>query len=160
MDAALWQGREMFLWSPQPAVADVAWEELLKARHKGSDTFHVLLVPRIMNPWWRRLFYKACDFSFVISPGCAYWPSAMFEPLWVGILLPFVKHRPWCLKQAPLLLEIGRNLCSVFETGEGNEGDILRKLTLLPRRVDALPFNLACGVLHMPGAGRDEISHS
>jgi len=154
------KGRKMFLWSPPPAVADVAWEELLKARHKGSDTFHVLLVPRIMNPRWRRLFYKACDFSFVISPGCAYWPSAMFEPLWVGILLPFVKHRPWSLKRAPLLLEIGRNLRSVLETSEGNEGDILRKLTLLPRRVDALPFNLACGVLHMPGAGGDEISHS
>jgi hypothetical protein len=84
----------------------------------------------------------------------------MFEPLWVGILLPFVKHRPWCLKQAPLLLEIGRELHSVFKTGEGDAGNILRKLTLLPRRVDALPFNLACGVLHMPGSGCDEISHS
>ena len=48
----------------------------------------------------------------------------------------------------------------MLETGEGNEGDILRKRTLLPRRVDALPFNLACGVLHMPGAGGHEISHS
>ena len=59
---------------------------------------------------------KACDFSFVISPGCAYWLSDMFEPLWVGILLPFVKHRPWCLKRAPLLLEVGRELRSVLQT--------------------------------------------
>jgi hypothetical protein len=51
----------MFLWSPPPAVADVAWEELLKARHKRTDTFHVLLVPRIMNPRWRRLFHKRSD---------------------------------------------------------------------------------------------------
>jgi hypothetical protein len=151
------KGGRMFLWSPPPAVADVAWEELLKARHKRTDTFHVLLVPRIMNPWWRRLFHKACDLSFVLSPGSPFWPSGMFEPLWVGILLPFVKHRPWCLKRAPLLLEIGRKLRGVFKTGQGDAGNILRKLTLLPRRVDALPFHLACGVLHMPRSGSDEI---
>ena len=145
------KGGEMFLWSPPPASADVALEELLKARHKQTDTFHVVLIPRLMTPWWRRLFHKACDFSFVLSPGCPHWPSAMFEPLWVGILLPFIKHRPWCLNRAPLLLEIGRNLRGVLKTSEGNEGDILRQLTLLPRRVDALPFHMACGVLHLPG---------
>jgi hypothetical protein len=147
------KGGRMFLWAPPPSIADVAWEELLKARHKRSDTFHVLLVPRIMTPRWRRLFAKACDFSFVVSPGCPYWPSDMFEPLWVGILLPFVKHRPWCLKRAPLLLDIGRELRGVLKAGEGNEGNLLRKLTLLPRRVDSLPFHMACGVLHMPGPG-------
>ena len=146
------KGGRMFLWTPPPAIADVALEELLKARHKRSDTFHVLLVPRIMTPRWRRLFIKACDFLFVISPGCFYWPSDMFEPLWVGILLPFIKHRPWCLKRAPLLLEIGRELRGVLQTSEGDAGHILRQLTLLPRRVDALPFNLACGVLHVSGS--------
>ena len=124
---------------------------MLKARHKRSDTFHMLLVPWIMTPCWWRLFHKACDFSFAISPGCAYWPSDIFEPLWVGILFPFVKHRPWCLKRAPLLLNFGRDLHSVLQTGEGNAGAILCKLTLFPKRVDALPFNLACRVLHMPG---------
>ena len=59
---------------------------------------------------------KACDFLFVISPGCAYCLSDMFKPVWVGILLPFVKHRPWCLKRAPLLLEVGRELRSVLQT--------------------------------------------
>ena len=154
------KGGRMFLWVPPPAVADVALEELLKARHKRTDTFHVLLIPRLMNPRWRRLFHKACDLSFVVSPGSNVWPTEMFEPLWVGLLLPFVKHRPWCLKRAPLLLEIGRNLRSVLAAGEGNEGDILRKLTLLPRRVDSLPFDLACGVLHMPRSGDNELSNS
>jgi hypothetical protein len=31
----------LHLWSPPPAVADAALEELLKARHKRTDTFHV-----------------------------------------------------------------------------------------------------------------------
>ena len=147
------KGGKVFLWSPPPAIADVALEELLKARHKRTDMVHVLLIPRLMTPRWRRLFHKSCDFSFVVSPGCTFWPSDMFEPLWVGILLPFVKHRPWCLKRAPVLLEIGRELRGVLQTGQGDAGLILRKLTLLPRRVDALPFNLACGVLHMPWSG-------
>ena len=151
------KGGKMFLWAPPPAIADVALEELSKARHKRSDTFHVLLIPRLMTPRWRRLFHKVCDFSFVVSPGYLCWPSTMFEPLWIGILLPFVKHRPWCLKRTPLLLEIGRDLRNMFESGEGHEGNILRKLTLLPRRVDALPFHLARGVLHLPGSGSMEV---
>ena len=151
------KGGGLFLWSPPPAIADVALEEMLKARHKRSDTFHVVVVPRIMSPRWRRLFRKACDFLFVVSPGSDYWPFDMFEPLWVGILLPFVKHRPWCLKRAPVLLEFGRKLRGMLETGEGDERNILRQLTLLPGRVDSLPFHLACGVLHMPRAGNLEV---
>ena len=60
---------QMHLWAPQPAVADAALEELLKARHKRTDTFHIVLIPRLMTPRWRRLFNKACDFNFVVSPG-------------------------------------------------------------------------------------------
>ena len=53
---------EMHLWAPLPAVADATLEELLKACHKQTDTFHVLLIPRLMTPRWRCLFNKACAF--------------------------------------------------------------------------------------------------
>jgi hypothetical protein len=50
---------ELFLWAPQPPLADaVLEEELLKACHKRTDTFHVVLIPRLMTPRWRRLFNK------------------------------------------------------------------------------------------------------
>ena len=133
--------------------ADAALEELLKARHKRTDTFHVVLIPRIMTPRWRRLFNKAVDFSFIVSPGSPSWPASMFEPVWVGIVLPFIKHRPWCLKRAPLLVEMGGRLRGLLETGEADAGNLLRKLLLLPRRLDSLPFRVACGVLHLPGPG-------
>jgi hypothetical protein len=51
------KGGKVFLWSPPPAIADVALEELLKARHKRTDMVHVLLIPRLMTPRWRRLFH-------------------------------------------------------------------------------------------------------
>ena len=104
----------LHLWSPPPAVADAALEELLKARHKRTDTFHVVLIPRLMTPRWRRLFAKACDFTFVVSPGASFWPDNMFEPLCVGVILPFTQHRPWCFKRAPVLVELGRNLREVL----------------------------------------------
>ena len=146
---------EIHLWSPPPAVADAALEELLKARHKRTDTFHfhVLLIPRLMTPRWGHLFNKACDFLFVVSPGSSFWPVIMYEPLWVGIVLPFTTHRTWCLRREPLLVEIGRSLRVVLETCEANARDHFRKLLLLPRRVESLPFRVASRVLHVPWPG-------
>jgi hypothetical protein len=89
---------QMFLWSPAPAVADAALEELLKSRLKRLDIFHVVVIPRLMTPRWQSLFNKASDFLFVASPGLFFWPTGMFEPLWVGIVLPFAHCRPWLLK--------------------------------------------------------------
>ena len=57
-----------FLWAPPPPISDAALEELLKAQHKRTDTFHLILIPRLMTPRWRRLFNKACDFTFAVSP--------------------------------------------------------------------------------------------
>ncbi len=142
---------ELHLWAPQPPVADAALEELLKARHKRTDTFHVVVIPRLMGPRWRHLFNKACDFTFVVSPGPSFWPVDMFKLLWVGIVLPFSFHRPWCFKRAPLLVEMGRNLREVLAAGERDGGDILRKLLKLPGLVASMPEHMVCGVLHLPG---------
>jgi hypothetical protein len=141
----------LFLWTPPPAVGDAAIEELLKARHKRTDMFHVVMIPCLMTPQWRRLFNKACDFTFVVSPGTSFWPSDMFEPLWVGIILPFSQHRPWCFKQAPLLVEMGRDLREVLAAGETNGRDILQKILKLLGLVAPMLERMACGMLHVPG---------
>ena len=101
---------EIFMWTPPPAVVDAALEELCKARHKRTDTFHVVAIPCLMNTHWRRLFNKVSDFTFSVSPGKSFWSTDMYEPLWVGIVLPFTHHRPWCFKRAPLLVALGRDL--------------------------------------------------
>jgi hypothetical protein len=97
------------------------------------------------------LFNKACDFNFVVSPGHSFWPDTMFEPLWVGALLPFSTHRPWCFKRAPLLVEMGRDLWAVLAAGESDGRDILQKLLKLPGLVAPMSEHMACGVLHVPG---------
>lgn len=144
------ESNKLFLWSPPPAAADAAFEELLKSRQKRTDLFHVILVPRIMSPRWRRLFNKVVDFSFVVSPGPLFWPAPMFEKLWVGILLPHIPHRPWSLRRAPLLVGLGKDLRRVLETSPSAAGSRLRKLLALPARVASLPECVSCRVLHMP----------
>ena len=138
------------LWAPQPAVADAVLEELLKARHKRTDTTHIIVIPRLMAPRWRRLFHKAVDMSFVVDPGISFWPTDMFEPLFVGVLLPFIPHRPWSLKRAPLMVELGRQLRQVCKEGNFLAGRILRKLLLLPRKLACMPAGVALRMLHMP----------
>lgn len=138
------------LWCPPPAVADAALEELLKARHKRTDTFHIIAIPRLMTPRWRRLFYKACDFTCVIPAGSECWPANMFEPLYLGIVLPFTHHRPWQLKRAPLILEMEREMRCLLRSGEADGRDILRKLLKLNSRLSALSKDVARQVLRMP----------
>ena len=60
---------ERCVWTPPPAVADAALEELCKARHNRTDTFHGVAIPHLVNTRWRRLFNKVCDFTFSVSPG-------------------------------------------------------------------------------------------
>lgn len=148
-------GGNVKLWTPPPAAADAALEELLKARHKRTDTFHIVAIPRLMAPWWRRLFNKACDFTVVISPNVSFWPAEMYEPLWLGVVLPFTHHRPWSFKRAPLLVEMGITLRGLLQNSEGDAGPLLRKLLQLPRRVASMPASVVSGVLHMPSPSRD-----
>ena len=136
-----------------PCIADAALEELLKARHKRTDIFHVVAIPRLMTPCWRRLFNKAVDFSFVVPTGCSFWPDSMFEPLWVGIVLLFIPHRPWSLKRAPLLVELGRDMRCLLATCEEDAGHLLCKLLKLPKRLTCVSEGVARGVLHMPRDG-------
>jgi hypothetical protein len=43
-----------------------------------------------------------------------------------------------------------RDVRRVFETSEGDAGNILRKLLDLPKRLAPLSQRVACGVLHVP----------
>jgi hypothetical protein len=45
--------KKLHLWAPQPPVADATLKELLEARHKRTNSFHVVLIPRLMTPRWQ-----------------------------------------------------------------------------------------------------------
>jgi hypothetical protein len=41
-----------FVWTSPPAAANVALEELQKARIKRQDSLHVIVIPRLLKPKW------------------------------------------------------------------------------------------------------------
>ena len=105
-------------------IADVALEECLKATHKRQDACHIFIVPRLLTPTWRRLFRKLCDFVVIMPVGHPFWPTHMHEPLFLGVSLPFVHHRPWSLRGTPLLVALERDLRQVWASSEKDGRDI------------------------------------
>jgi hypothetical protein len=135
-------------------IAEVALEECLKAVHKRTDAYHIIVIPRLFSPRWIRLFYKLADFVFHIPPGSPHWPCSAHEPLFVGVSLPLLNKHPWTLQRTPLLVGLERQLCKVQATGESDGGDILCKLLRTPRRLAGMPEGVAREVLRLPG-GRE-----
>ena len=143
-----------YIWAPPPIIADVALEECAKAIHKRTDAYHVFLIPRLYSPLWMCMFYKLSDIVFKIPPGSRHWPSAMHEPLFVGISLPLLPKNPWSLRGTPLLVELERQLRQVLSSHEEDGGNILRKLLRTPRQVACVLEDVARKMLRMPQAGK------
>ncbi len=146
-----------FLWLPPPAAADVAVEELRKARHKRQESHHLFVVPRLMKPYWHKQLCKAADIVLTVPAGHDVWASDMHEPLTIGICFPYLKHRPWQLRRSGKLLEMGRTLHGLWKENGGSEGPILRELWSLPRKLERLSPLMARQVLQ--GMPESEISH-
>jgi hypothetical protein len=77
-----------FIWSPPPAAADAALEQLAAAIRKRPYNTHLVIIPRLMTANWRRLLYKICDLVFTVPLGANFWPTTHFEPLLVGLSFP------------------------------------------------------------------------
>ncbi len=146
-----------FVWTPPPAAAEIAVEELRKARHKRQDSTHLFIVPRLMKPYWYKHLCKVADIILTLPVGHSAWPTDMHEPLTIGICFPYLTHRPWELKRAPKLLELGRKLHGVWRENIGTERPVLRELWGLPRKLDRLSPIVASKLLQ--GVPEGKVSH-
>ena len=150
-----------YVWSPPPAAADVALEELRKARIKHPDSTHFFICPHLMTTDWLKQLYKVADLVFHVLPVAAGWPKEMFEPLTVGIVFPFLRRQPWQLKGTPKMFYLAREVRKVFKDPEVDRGDFLRKLildcwrlfSLQPDVVRRLLYFESRGDLSRPSAG-------
>ena len=137
-----------FIWSPPPAAARAALEELRKSRHKSFESTHVVVIPRLFSTEWRKELYKAADIVLTLPVGHPAWPHEMHEPLTIALLFPFLNHRPWELRRAPELLDLGSSLHEVWKSDAESEGPLLRELWSLPRRLASLSTRLARELLY------------
>lgn len=117
-----------FVWVPPPAAAEIALEELRKSLIKRRDSTHVIVIPRLLLPEWRRSLGKAADLVFQINAGTTFWPEEMFEPLTIGIVFPFLSSKPWQCKHTPKMFYMARRLPKVFQESEVVGRNLLCKL--------------------------------
>jgi len=140
-----------FLWSPPPAAARAALEELAASRHKRPNLNHIFVVPRLFTSQWRRLLYKTADVVFELPAGSrSAWPLPMHEPIVVGLTLRFAVCPPFQLRFHPPVLELVRSLHGLWARVSGDEGFILRQLCHSPSTLESLQGGVARAVLHAP----------
>jgi hypothetical protein len=142
-----------FIWAPPPAAADVALEELRKARIKRQDSTHFFICPRLLSPEWLKQLHKTADLIFQVPQGSPGWPTEMFEPLTIGIVFPFLHSRPWQLKGTPKMFYLARQVRKVFKEEVLDPGDFLRKLLLECRRLFAMPADVVRRMLYFRSKG-------
>lgn len=143
-----------FVWAPPPSLALPCLEELRRARHKRQESTHLFVCPRLMTPLWRRHLHKAADIILEIPAGHHAWNEKMYEPLLIAIFFPFLNSRPWQLKGAPLILELGRKVQQLLKDNESTQGFVLREFWNLPRRVQRMSDELVLRVLRISRESR------
>ena len=137
-----------YIWSPPPAAADVAIQELRKARHKRQDSYHVFVCPRLMKPLWFKQAYKAGDMVFDLKAGHPHWSSDRHEPLIVVLCFPYLSHNPWLLRNTPPIHAVDRLLRKMWQDAEESGVSALRELCLFTRSLDTLSSGMVWQMLH------------
>ena len=147
-----------FVWSPPPAAAEAALEELRKARLKRRKSTHLIFVPRLATTLWLKQLNKACDIVVYLPPHLSFWPSMMHEPLVLGICYPFLKHRPWQLRGCPKLFALGREMRGLLKEPQVDARSVLLQLHSFCQRLPSLQKDVVWSLLHFQP--RSKFSHS
>ena len=65
------------VWTPAPASAYKAVEQLRIARHKRQASTHVFITPRLLTCMWRSNIHKVADLVVEIPADLSYWSTTM-----------------------------------------------------------------------------------
>ena len=136
------------VWTPPPAAASVALEELRKARLKRQASTHVFVAPRLLTTLWYKQLHKACDLVFEIPAGTSFWGAERFEPLTIGIVFPFIRNKPWQLRGCPKMFAVARQLSAMWKEDEVGGRDLLRKFCQQCWRLPEMPGSLVSRMLY------------
>jgi hypothetical protein len=136
-----------FVWSPPPAAAKFALEQIRQARQKRQDSFHIFVCRKVMTKQWIKHTWKAADLRFELPAGHMGWDENMFEPLTVALFFPYSSRKPWELKHTQLLVDLERNLCEMLKKGSGSGRDLLSKFCRSVGGLEELSFCQLCKLL-------------
>jgi hypothetical protein len=136
------------LWTPAPAAADVAVEQLCYARLKRSWGTHIVVVPRLLTSRWRKQLTKTADVIFTIETGESYWDMNQHEPLLIAICLPLFRSSPWRLKGTPFVERVEGRVREMQKGGDRNVGPVLHEFLLQARALEGMRKLLVRSMLH------------
>jgi hypothetical protein len=119
-----------FVWSPPPAAAQVALEQLRKARLKRQNSTHIIVIPKLMTTEWLKQMHKVANIVLEIPARHTFWGPQCHEPLMIAFVFPFLKHNPWQLRSTPKMFSMARKLRALFQEPNVAEWDILRNFLL------------------------------
>jgi hypothetical protein len=72
--AGIWEPCEVrekwFLWTPPPAAAGAALDELLLSRQKQTHLNHVFICPSLLTSMWHKCLHKVADLVLELLVGC------------------------------------------------------------------------------------------
>jgi hypothetical protein len=116
------------VWTPPPAAAEVAFEELRRSIIKRQSATQVFICPRLLTTEWRRQLHKVADIVLYLPAGSDAWGATQFEPLTIGLVFPHVHCSPWQLRGTPKLLSLGREMQRLLSEENVDSGNLLHKL--------------------------------
>ena len=137
----------LMLWTPAPAIADVALELLRTSLHRRPQMCHVFVCPKLMTYKWRKSLLRSCDFSFYVDVGPTYWPKHMHESLLISVYLPLLPCYPWTFRRSNSVLELERTLRRLFKTKAGTEGTVLRNFFKFTRKLPSMQEGMVRALL-------------
>ena len=138
-----------YIWTPPPAVADVAIEQLRCAVLKRQQSLHILIVPKLFFSLWRRQLHKCSDIILYLPAGLSIWPSEMHEPLIISFIFPFIRYQPWCIRGTPKLYAMARKMQALWKTKDVDGGSDLRQFLLEIKRLPTMPEHVVREVLYL-----------
>lgn len=138
------------VWTPAPAAAEAAIEQLAKSTHKRPHLNHLVLIPRLLTATWRRMLVKICDIVFTVPLGADCWPHSHFEPLIVGLHFPLVRHSSWKLRGTKVMDELEGELRRLSADDYRRSRIILRKFFKLTRELDSMQPGMVRPLLQSP----------
>jgi hypothetical protein len=139
-----------FVWTPAPAAAWVALEELRKARIKRQQSTHIFVCPRVMTPEWLKQLNKVADVVITVPVGHPAWPKEMYEPLLIGFVFPFVRHAPWQLRGTAKMFALERKLRGLWKDEAFVEGSsLLRKFCQQCGDLGSMSPSMVSRLLHL-----------
>ena len=116
-----------WIWFPTPAIAEIAAEQMCKAKLLFPKSSHVFVCPALMTGHWRKQLRKLSDALVTLSAGSTIWNLSMYEPLTIAFVAPLLDRPPWRVARSPKLEKWRSKVLSLQYEDQSVFGSSLRK---------------------------------